>query len=81
MPSTIYGDEVVQFELEGEGTAQVELVDQRQQSVFRASTPVPGTLKIPQLASGDFTLRISQSAVSCQVTVNRELPRASSAER
>jgi hypothetical protein len=80
-PSTVYGDEVVAFDLEGEGAAQVELFDQRQQSVFRGSSPVPGRLPVPDLPSGDFTLRIRQSKASCQVTVNRELPRASSAGR
>jgi len=80
-PSTVYGDEVVAFELEGEGAAHVELFNQRQQSVFRGSSPVPGRLPVPELPSGDFTLRIGQSDVSCQVTVNRELPRASSAGR
>ena len=80
-PSTIYGDEVVAFELEGEGEAHVEVFDQRQQRVFRGSSPVPGRLPVPDLPSGDFTLRTGESGATCQVTVNRELPRASSAGR
>jgi hypothetical protein len=82
-PSTIYGDEVVSFELEGEGEGQarVELFDQRQQRVFRGLAAVRGRLPVPDLPSGDFTLRIDEASVSCQVTVNRELPRASSAGR
>jgi hypothetical protein len=80
-PSTVYGDEVVAFDLEGEGTAQVELFDQRRHSVFRGRSPLPGRLPVPDLPSGDFTLIIGESKVSCAVTVNRELPRASSAGR
>jgi hypothetical protein len=77
----VYGDEVVTFALEGEGAAQVEVVDQREQPVFRGGAAVPGPLSVPGLTSGDFTLRISRSDVTCHVTVNRELPRASSAGR
>jgi hypothetical protein len=82
-PSTVYGDEVVTFELEaeGDGETQVELIDQRGQSVFRESAPVRGRLRLPDTPSGDFTLRIGQSGITCRVTVNRELPRASSAGR
>jgi hypothetical protein len=82
-PSTVYGDEVVAFELagEGEGEARVELFDQRQQSVFRGRVALRARLPVPDLPSGDFTLRAGESNTSCQVTVNRELPRASAAGR
>jgi hypothetical protein len=84
-PSTLYGDEEVVFEIEAEAPAgslvQVELLDQAQRSVLRRATPVPGRMRISDLSSGDFSLRIADSAVSCAVTVNRELSRGSSSAR
>jgi hypothetical protein len=84
-PSTLYGDEPVVFDIEADGPAgavvEVELLDERQQSVLRRATPVPGHVRISDLSSGDFSLRIANSAVSCAATVNRELSRGSSSAR
>jgi hypothetical protein len=84
-PSTLYGDEPVVFEIEADGPAgavvEVELLDERQRRVLRRATPVPGQVRIADLPSGDFSLRIANSPVSCAATVNRELSRGSSSAR
>lgn len=83
-PSTVYGEEPVIFRLEGEAGPNtlvgVEVWDLRQR-VAKDSVAVPGQWSVPALPSGDFTLKVDASEVSCQVTVNRELPRASPAAR
>lgn len=73
------------FDIEADGPAgavvEVELLDERQRSVLRRAMPVPGEVRIADLSSGDFSLRIANSPVSCAVTVNRELSRGSSSAR
>jgi hypothetical protein len=51
--------------------------DEQARRVLQAELTVPGELSLDQLGSGDFTLAFSASGVSCAVTVNRELVRAS----
>jgi hypothetical protein len=84
-PGTVYGDEAAVFEIEADApagsVAQVELLDESGRSVLRRATEVPGQLRISDLSSGDFSLRIAGSAVGCAVTVNRELARGSSSAR
>jgi hypothetical protein len=84
-PSTVYGDEAVVFEIEAGAPAgslvQVELLDESRRSVLRRAMAVPGQMRVPDLGSGDFSLRIAGSAVGCAVTVNRELSRGSSSAR
>ncbi len=78
-PSTVYGDEVVTFELEGpaaESTAAVEVRDEAGKVVARDAVKVPGTWAARELGSGDFSLHVVASNVTCIVTVNRELSRA-----
>jgi len=88
-PSTLYGDEPVVFDIAAEperagpagSVVAVTVVDQRERVVLRADLPVPGQVRVPDLPSGDFSLRIAESAVSCSVTVNRELSRGTSGAR
>jgi hypothetical protein len=84
-PSTLYGDEPMVFELTGESASgssvPVEVVNQRGESVFRGTSALPGTVNAGTLPSGDFSLKIAGSAVTCWVTVNRELTRGSSGAR
>jgi hypothetical protein len=79
VPSTVYGQEPVTFEIWGEGPAgadvAVELRDEREQSVLSQRSVVPGRVVVPDLQSGDFVLRVGDS-VSCAVTVNRDMSRA-----
>lgn len=73
------------FEIEADAPAgslvRVELLDESRRSVLRRALSLPGQLRISDLASGDFSLRIAGSAVGCAVTVNRELSRGSSSAR
>jgi hypothetical protein len=83
-PSTVYGDEPIVFELDGpasEASVAVELRDAHGQKLGAASLAVPGSWQAPSVPSGDFSLRVVASDVTCWVTVNRELPRASSGAR
>jgi hypothetical protein len=84
-PSTLYGDEPVVFDIEGSGPSgalvEVEVLNERSHSVFRGAAAVPGQVRVADVSSGDFSLRIAGSAVTCQVTVNRELSRGSSGTR
>jgi hypothetical protein len=79
-PSTVYGDEPVSFVVEGEGDAEVALDatlhDRAERVVARSTTHVPGQLSLPDVPSGDFALSLGPERVSCWVTVNRELTRA-----
>jgi len=82
-PATVYGDEPVVFEIQAPspGQADVELLDAGGGSVQRGSVKVPGAWR-PELAeSGDFTLQVGSQRVTCRVTVNRELSRASQTMR
>ena len=79
-PSTVYGDEPVVFELEGKGRSgaklQATLYDGGGRAVVQRAASVPGRLSLSDVPSGDFELRVGSEATSCQVTVNRELSRA-----
>ncbi len=81
-PSTVYGDEPVSFAIEGQGDAaaalDATLYDRAERVVAQTTTRVPGQLSLPNVPSGDFTLAIGPERVSCWVTVNRELSRATS---
>ncbi|HEY6079773.1 MAG TPA: hypothetical protein VIW29_13250 [Polyangiaceae bacterium] len=81
-PSTVYGDEPVSFSVEGEaaaGTAlDATLYAASGRVVARTTTRVPGQLQLRDVPSGDFSLLIGAERVSCAVTVNRELSRATS---
>ena len=85
-PSTVYGDEPVAFEIEGSpslGLVTLQLWDEQGGAVLQDRTSVPGRWQpdIPLLKSGDFRLDAGSRGVSCWVTVNRELARASEAAR
>jgi hypothetical protein len=84
-PSTVYGKEEVRFRVEGEGlpdaTAELELRDEHERTISKGSMTLPGELRQPGLPSGDFVLIVGSNRISCVVTVNRELQRASSQER
>ncbi len=84
-PSTVYGEEEVVFRVEGEAdpdaSAETELRDQRDRTIRKGSMTLPGELRQPGLPSGDFVLIVGTNRVTCYVTVNRELQRASSRER
>jgi hypothetical protein len=80
-PATVYGQEEVVFRIEGEGSpnasVDTELRDERQRTISKGSVTVPGQLRPPSLPSGDFVLIVGPNRISCAVTVNRELSRAS----
>jgi hypothetical protein len=82
-PSTVYGDEVVLFVIDAArpGRARAVLVNERGQKLRQERLDVPGPLRFPDLESGDFRLEVSGNGVSCAVTVNRELSRASQTAR
>lgn len=80
-PSTVYGDELVTFEVLGDGRLRVEAFDARAEPVFRSEIELPGRVQLPDLPSGDFRLTVVGSNVACEVTVNRELSRATPAPR
>lgn len=73
------------FEVSGEGAAgqsvAAELFDERERQVNAGALAVPGRLRLDDVPSGDFTLRVGREQVSCAVTVNRELSRESSPPR
>lgn len=80
----MYGQEPVAFELEGPGSpqpVQLELWDEHGRIVQRGQAPLPGQWRPPALESGDFRLTVPGSAVTCWVTVNRELSRATGPAR
>ncbi len=83
VPSTVYGDELVSFEVlgDGDGRVRVEAFDARAEPVFRGEIELPGRVQLPDLPSGDFRLTVVGSKVACEVTVNRELSRATPAPR
>jgi len=78
VPSTVYGQEPVVFEMQGSSSApiQIQLRDERGQMVQQDETTLPAQWRPSALGSGDFQLVVNRSAVSCWVTVNRELSRA-----
>jgi hypothetical protein len=83
-PSTVYGDEPLLLEIDGPKSASpvaVEARDARGQRLLGAEIAVPGSWQVPSLPSGDFSLHVVASEVTCWVTVNRELSRASSGAR
>jgi hypothetical protein len=83
-PSTVYGDEPVVFDIEGPGDAApaaLELLDQGRHALARETVSVPGSWRPADVPSGDFTLQVGSAHVSCQVTVNRELSRATETRR
>lgn len=79
-PSTVYGDEPVSFSVEGDGSAHTvrdaTLYDASRRVVARTTTRVPGQVRLLDVPSGDFSLLVGTERVSCLVTVNRELSRA-----
>ena len=84
LPSTVYGDEEVVFEIQGPSSAApvaVELRDERGRVVQQGQAPVPGQWRPAALVSGDFRLAAGPSGVFCTVTVNRELSRATEPAR
>lgn len=84
-PSTVYGEEEVRFRVEGEGlpgaTVELEVRDEHERSISKGSMTLPGELRQPGLPSGDFVLIVGSNRISCAVTVNRELQRATQARR
>lgn len=68
------------FEIEAEpsaaGTLELVLLDQTKTAVLRRTFSVPGQLRLDGVSSGDFWLEVGTERVSCAVTVNRELTRA-----
>ena len=83
-PSTVYGDEAVSFEIQGPAATlpvAVRLVDERGRLVQESSAPLPGQWRPQALPSGDFRLQLGSNGVSCVVTVNRELSRATELAR
>ena len=83
-PSTVYGEEAVLFEIQGPPSSlpvAVRLVDERGRLVHETSAPLPGQWRPMALPSGDFRLQLGSNGVSCVVTVNRELSRATELAR
>jgi hypothetical protein len=82
-PATVYGDEAVVFDIQAPSAAraEVELFDAGGRSLRRAALTVPGEWRPEQVPSGDFSLEAGPDRVTCQVTVNRELSRASQTMR
>lgn len=83
-PSTVYGNEAVAFEIDGAASravAEVELLDQHGGVVAKGLLELPGQWRPPSVPSGDFRLQVGGNRVSCTVTVNRELSRASQPSR
>jgi hypothetical protein len=82
-PSTVYGAEPVRFHVDAAPPGAVELIllDERAQVVSKQSLAAPGDFEPATLPSGDFMLQAGAERVSCAVTVNRELSRASQAAR
>jgi hypothetical protein len=82
-PGTIYGDEPVAFDIQAPSStrADVELFDASGRSLLRDSVMAPGQWRPTPVPSGDFSLKLAKANVSCQVTVNRELSRASQTAR
>ena len=84
-PGTVYGQEDVVFRVEGQGaagaTVQVELRDEQARTLSQAAVTLPALLRPPGLGSGDFLLIVGDNQVSCVVTVNRELSRASQKQK
>lgn len=78
-PSTVYGDEPVVFEIEAASPTRVtvELLEAGGGRILRETVAVPGSFRPPQVPSGDFVLALGTASISCGVTVNRELSRAS----
>jgi hypothetical protein len=80
-PSTVYGDEPVVFEIEGvppKASVELELVDQQGHMLGKGQLELSGQWRPPRLPSGDFTLSVGPNRMTCTVTVNRELSRATS---
>ena len=77
-PSTVYGTEHVSFEIESPSPTRVavQLVDQKGKAVAADSIQAPGQWRPADVASGDFSLVVGPNRISCAVTVNRELSRA-----
>jgi hypothetical protein len=82
-PATVYGQEPVVFRIDAPRPAElpVTVLDELGRPALKSTVTVPGTFQPTSLPSGDFTLRVGPTGVSCAVTVNRELPRASQAAR
>jgi hypothetical protein len=82
-PATVYGAEPVVFEIQAPSStrAEVELSDPSGRSVARDEVTAPGPWRPAQVPSGDFVLKVGPQRFSCQVTVNRELSRASQTQR
>lgn len=82
-PSTVYGADSVRFHVDAAppGNVELTLLDERKRVVKKASLAAPGDFEAAELPSGDFTLQAGVQGVSCAVTVNRELSRASQAAR
>lgn len=84
MPGTVYGNEAVLFEIQGPAASEpvaLRLVDEQGRLVHEARAPLPGQWRPEGLASGDFRLQLGSNGVSCVVTVNRELSRATELAR
>ncbi len=67
------------FEIEGPSDAapaEVELLDQARRALVWETVAVPGAWRPADVPSGDFTLQVGSNHVSCAITVNRELSRA-----
>jgi hypothetical protein len=83
-PATVYGDEPVVFEIQGPRSAppvSLELRDESRQVIAQGQASLPGQWRPSAVQSGDFRLAVAQSDVSCWVTVNRELSRATGPAR
>jgi hypothetical protein len=82
-PSTVYGEEPVNFRIEAPRAAElpVTLTDELGRPVSKSTAAAPGTFSPLALASGDYTLRVGPTQVACTVTVNRELSRATQPAR
>jgi hypothetical protein len=82
-PATVYGEEAVVFRIDAPRKAPLtaSLTDERGAVVAKTTVEAPGFFRPPGVPSGDFTLRVGATEVSCVVTVNRELTRATPAAR
>jgi hypothetical protein len=79
----VYGEEPVTFRIEAPRASQLEVTvtDELGRPVAKSTVAVPGSFQPPSVPSGDFTLHVGAGQVTCSVTVNRELSRASQAAR
>ena len=74
------------FDIEGPSDAapaalELLLHENGRHALVQETVSVPGAWRPADVPSGDFTLQVGSGGVACQVTVNRELSRATETRR